>query len=74
MKIKILKTCLISLLFAGLSFAAYADSPPPPPGDPSQNGNGPVGGGAPVGSGVAILMALGAAYGGKKVYAMRKKI
>jgi len=27
---------------------------------------------APIGSGVAILLALGAAYGGKKVYDFRK--
>jgi hypothetical protein len=47
----------------------------PPPPNPSQTGGGnnlPVGGGAPIGSGLAILLALGAAYGWKKAVAMRK--
>lgn len=45
---------------------------------PNQNGNGdpvphdaPI---APIGSGVAILMVLGAGYGTKKVYDHRKKL
>jgi hypothetical protein len=78
MKTEILKTLrigLITLLFATLSITAFADSPPPPPGDPSQGGgNGPVGGGAPVGSGMLLLVALGSAYGGKKIYDARKKL
>ena len=45
---------------------------------PSQNGDGtdvphdaPI---APIGSGIAILMVLGAGYGTKKVYDHRKKL
>jgi hypothetical protein len=38
----------------------------PTPGDPS------MGGGAPIGGGTLILIALGAAYGGKKVYKIVK--
>jgi len=50
-----------------------SQTPPPQPDDPSSGGGtGPVGGGAPVGSGLIILLTLGAAYGGKKVYELKK--
>jgi len=55
------------LMISGLSLLAQA--PPPPPDDPSNGGTGgPVGGGAPIGSGVVLLIALAAGYGGKKVF------
>jgi len=41
------------------------------PGPPPQHGNSgdqPVGGSAPIGSGLIILLILGAGYGSKKVY------
>ncbi len=41
-------------------------SPADPNGTPEAGT--PLGGSAPVGSGIGILLALGAAYGGKKVY------
>lgn len=53
------------IIFASLQL--NAQGPPPPPGDPSSGGD-IVGGGAPIGSGIAILLSLGAAYGGRKVY------
>ena len=45
------------------------------PGDPGGDPTGetPVGGDAPVGSGLLILIGLGAAYGGKKVYDIKKE-
>lgn len=45
-----------------------AQVPPPPPSGHGAGGNQPAGGGAPIGSGIGILLALGAAYGGKKIY------
>ena len=51
------------------STTMFASEPPPP--DHSQSGNVP-GGGAPIGGGLFILIGLGAAYGGKKVYDIRK--
>ncbi len=65
-------------LFATAAFlviggiALMSQTPPPPPDNPS-SGGGPVGGGAAIGSGIAILLALGAGYGAKKVYDFRKK-
>ena len=41
-------------------------SPSDPGGSPEAGP--PLGGSAPVGGGLGILLALGAAYGGKKVY------
>ena len=41
------------------------------PGNPGDTPDGtPLGGGAPIGSGIGILIALGAAYGGKKLYTL----
>jgi len=61
----------VTLLTINLS----AQTPPPPNGggDPG-SGNTPVGGGAPIAGGIGILLALGAAYGGKKVWKYRKKM
>ncbi len=58
------------LMISGLSL--MSQTPPPPPDNPS-SGGGPVGGGAAIGSGLLLLTALGAAYGGKKVWGFRKK-
>lgn len=57
---------------AGVMANGYAQGTPPPPpgGGHGQTGNQP-GGNAPIGSGVAIMLALGAAWAGKKVYEER---
>lgn len=65
----------ITLLMAiGTVNFSTAQTPPPPNGggDPTQNGNTPVGGGAPIAGSIGILLALGAAYGGKKVYDIKQ--
>jgi len=44
------------------------------PGDPGGTPTGPpMGGGAPIGGGTLILLALGAAYGGKKLHTLQKE-
>ncbi len=68
MKSIIKKTILATL--PALFFATAAIAQPPPPDDHGDDGNQP----APIGSGLVILMALGAAYGAKKVYDARKRI
>ena len=61
---------LVSLmLFLSISFITMADQPPDPGGDPTGD---PVGG-APIGSGLAISLILGAAYGSKKIIQFRNK-
>nr|NQU90838.1 hypothetical protein [Bacteroidota bacterium] len=55
--------------------ALDAQTPPPPNGNqtPSEGGNTPVGGGAAIGGGIAILVALGAGYGAKRLFDFRIK-
>jgi len=69
-------------LFATAAFlvicavALISQTPPPPNGgeNPTEPGSGntPVGGGAPIAGGIEILLVLGAAYGGKKVWDFKK--
>jgi hypothetical protein len=73
-----MKSTIKSLILAAfLTFsvnALFAQGPPPPPaGGHGSGGNQPAGGGAPIEGGVGILLALGAAYGARKVYQLRKK-
>ena len=47
--------------------------PPPPPGSGHGQSGNQTGGNAPVGGGLFILLGLGAAYGGKKIYKILKE-
>ena len=69
MRRKLLNALLTVLLL--FVFGLSAMGQPPPPGQ--HGGNDDVQP-APIGSGLAILIALGAAYGAKKIYVARKKI
>jgi len=69
-KVRIIYTGLFILF---LSFGVMAQpGPPDPPGGHGDPGDQPPAG-APVGGGLFILLGLGAAYGGKKVYDIVKK-
>jgi hypothetical protein len=72
-----LKVALIVTLFTGWGLVAMAQGPPPPPGGGhGGNTNQPAGpgGGAPIGSAVALMLGLFGAYGAKKVWDSRKKL
>lgn len=56
---------ILLLMLLSVVAPTFAVVPPPPPPGHGQSGNVP-GGGAPVGEGLALLIALGAAYGYKK--------
>ena len=73
---KAIKIVLLTVFFITFSVSLNSVlSQPMPGGDPSGSGdNPPVGGYAPIGSGLIILLALGAGYGSKKVYDARKKL
>jgi len=65
------KLIIAALFLLSISFTTselYAQAPPPPPGGHGEGGNQPAGGGTPIGGGLVILLTLGAAYGGKKLY------
>lgn len=64
----------LSLMVIGilLTSISIAQGPPDPPLDHGESGD-QSGGAAPVGSGIAILLSLGIAYGGKKFYDLKKE-
>jgi len=70
-----MKTLIASLVLAMalfISIPAQAD-PPGMPGNHGSNGDqAPPGGGAPIGSGIVIMIAIASAYGGKRVYDLKE--
>ena len=70
------KSKYLSFIFATLflifSFTAFAEmTGPEDPGGGPELGDPPLGGGAPISSGVVVLLVLGIGYGGKKVYDLK---
>ncbi len=64
---------ILLVLILTITLPLLAQGPPDPPVDPSAGG-GPVGGPAPIGSGIGILLLMGAAYGGRKLFCAWQKI
>ena len=73
---KTIKITTIAFLIFILPLISLGQNVPPPPSDHGQSGNQSPddGGTAPIGGGVAMLLTMGAAYGGKKYYDYRKKL
>ena len=71
------KILTITLLIAGVTMISsniFAQTdPPPPPSGHGESGNQPPGGGAPIGSGLFILIGLGTAYGAKKLFGKKEE-
>jgi hypothetical protein len=64
----------LSVLFTLFAFNAFSQGPPPPPSGAGHGANGnQTGGNAPIGSGLFVLLGLGAAYGSRKLYNMKKE-
>lgn len=73
MKKRIITLSAVILLALAPAATIFAQ---PNPGQNSGGGGvggGPIGGNAPIGSGMAVLLALGAAYAGKKAYDVQLK-
>ncbi len=62
---------LLVIIGLSISLVTTAQAPPPPPGH-GQTGN-QTGGNAPIGGGLFILIGIGAAYCGKKIYDIKKR-
>lgn len=75
--IKKSKKIVIALMLSGLTIGAFAQDPPPPPGEDgggnSAGSDNQLGGAAHVGGGVLILLTLAVAYGGRRLYELRKQ-
>jgi len=70
--IKKVTITIVIILGLTFSFDSFAQDAPPPPAEHGQDGN-QDGRGAPIGGGLFILLGLGAVYGGRKLYQMRKE-
>jgi hypothetical protein len=69
-KIKVLLFTMLVTMFLSTGYA----QPPTPPSDAGHGASGnQAAGNAPIGSGLFILLGLGAAYGGKKIYKMKNE-
>lgn len=66
-KLFIIQLLLLFLFLGTNQLNAQTATPPPPPGNGS-SGNQTSGGGAPIGSGLFILLGLGITYGSAKGY------
>lgn len=64
---------LFILLLTAFSLTSFADDPNPPtvPGDHGHAGDIPLG--APIDGGLSIFLVLGAGYGARKLYRIRKE-
>ena len=71
--LSILAFILLFVLSTSVALADEGDNrgPGDPGGEPT--GEEPLGGGAPIGGGTIMLLAMGVAYGGKKLYNMKKE-
>ncbi len=69
---KIIIALIFSLLLSS-SIIAQDSNPPDPPGTHGDSDNLPPGGSAPIDGGLFILISLGAAYGGRKLYILKEE-
>ncbi len=72
----IIKIFVLSLaigFFIGIGSTSFAQPPAPPP-EHGMTGDQAPGGDAPIGSGLVILLSLGATYGAKKIFDSRKRL
>ncbi|NOX85318.1 MAG: hypothetical protein GXO86_05045 [Chlorobi bacterium] len=68
----IMKYIFIAVFLLTSLFGFSQMMAPQDPGNGPQSGDPPIGGGAPVGSGTIILLSLGIAYGGIKIFELKK--
>ncbi len=69
---KKIRFIILPMLLFAFTYLSFASDPPDPGGSP-QAGDPPLGGGAPIGGGMFILLAFGAAYGGMKLYMLKRE-
>jgi hypothetical protein len=66
---KNITSILLTVLLTVFAATGFTQAPPPPPTGAGHGATGNQNGGsAPVGGGMFILLGLGIAYGGRKIY------
>jgi len=70
---KYITNIILVLLFIITPIITLGSAPPPPPPGGPGTGETPIGGTAPIGSGVGILLVLGIAYGTRKMLVSGKE-
>ena len=68
----LLTIILLTINILTINISLAEDPPPPPPSEHGTSGN-VSGRGAPIDGGLLILLGLGGAYGGYKIYQKKKK-
>jgi len=63
----------VIVLMVSFTYSAEAQPPSNPPDAGDLSSSNSQGGRAPIGGGLFILLGLGAAYGGRKLYQIRKE-
>ena len=75
--IKQTKILVVAAMLSLISIAGFAQTGPPPPPQGDLEGttaqDNKLGGNAHLGGGIIILLTLGLAYGGKRLYDLRKE-
>jgi len=69
---KYILNIILAFTFVLSTSTAFSQTAPPPPSSHGETSN-QSGGSAPIGGGLFILLGLGAAYGGKKLYDKKKE-
>ncbi|HSW35625.1 MAG TPA: hypothetical protein VLH18_03385 [Candidatus Limnocylindrales bacterium] len=72
--VSIIAAFMLTAAFLMTTGQAHAQSTPPEPPVQGQSGDQGAGGAAPVGSGLGILLAMGAGYGLYKIIRARKRL
>ena len=70
---KQIATILFTIVLTLSASIGFTQPPPPPTGAGHGASGNQTGGNAPIGSGLFILLGLGAAYGGKKLYRLNSE-
>ena len=71
---KTIKLIITGIFISALSFGLLAQNPPDPPDGHGSDQDQEPGGNAPLSGGIYVLLGLGLAYGGKRVFDLNRNL